>query len=164
MARRRSAKRGTYWDGLQWPQTAIVTTGTLFELIGATAQEFMPATLVSIRGSISLMNVSASGPVEAYMKILYVELNDAGTMTGDHAGLDTHEEDIATRHLWSGVRVIGSSEAGPTEEQSVHIDIDVKSKLRLHPGGKHGLILLFDTNSDTRLVCMGYLRCLLLHG
>ncbi len=161
---RRGRKRGTYWDGLQWPQTAIVTTGTLFELVGSTAQEFMPATLVSIRGSISLMCVSAAGPVEAYMKILYVELNDAGTMTGDHAGLDSHEEDIAARHLWSGVRLIGSAEAGPTEEQSVHIDIDVKAKLKLDSGGKKALILLMDTNSDSRLVSMGYLRCLLLHG
>lgn len=141
-----------------------MTTGTVFELIGPTAQEFMPATLERIRGSITLMNISAAGPTEAYLKIMYVEVNDAGTITGDHAGLDTHEEDIAVRQLWTGVRLIGSAEAGPTEEQSVHIDIDVKARVRIKTSGKAILALIMDTDANSRLVTMGYLRCLLSHG
>ena len=44
MGRRRGggSRRGTYWDGIQVPLTALTATDSVVVLVDATAQEFMP--------------------------------------------------------------------------------------------------------------------------
>ena len=153
----RGKRNGYYWDGLQWPATALTTAPSLFELIGQTAQEFMPGTLVRIRGFIALRGAHASSMGDCVQKIMYVELNDAGTMTGDHAGIDTHEEDIAQRQLWTHHAVVGHLDASP---EVVIIEVDVRVKIRLEPHSKKALILLADVVTNGTVTSSGYLRCL----
>ena len=155
--RKSGPKAGYYWDGLQWPATALTTAPSLFELIGPTAQEFMPGTLVSIRGFIALRGSHASSMGDVIHKIMYVEVNDAGTMTGDHAGIDTHEEDIAQRQLWTHHAVVGHLDASP---EVITIEVEVKVKLKLEPHGKKILVLLADVVTNSTVTSSGYLRCL----
>ena len=166
-ARRRTGgggrkKRGTYWDGIQFPTTSLTTTQAVFVLVDTTAQEFMPATLERIRGSLNVRSFHATSNVAVRMKIMYVEVNDAQTMTGDHAATDTHEEDIAIRQLWT------KSMAMPALDENANsienFEIDVKAKLKLEPSGKKLLVLLVDASAASSAVLSGYLRCLLLHG
>ncbi len=160
--KRRSAGRrnGYYWDGLQWPDTAIVTAGTVFELIAPTAQEFMPGTLVRIRGHIAMRNIHATSTATILQKIMYLEVNDAGTITGDHQGIDTHEEDIARRQLWTHLAVIPALDntGGPNV---VIIEVDVKVKVKLEASGKMILALLADVVSASTVNTTGYLRALI---
>ncbi len=164
--RRQAPRRGYYWDGLQWPSTDVGTAGVALELIGPVAQEFMPGTLVRVRGHISLINGgsdSTSGPTTMGMKLMYLEVNDAGTITGDHAAIDTHEEDIAMRQLWTHHARLGQSvAAGP--EATVDIEVDVKAKLKLVASGKWILALLLDATPINRAQTVGYLRCLIQHA
>ncbi len=158
-AGRRSARRtGYYWDGLQWPATAISAGNTLFELIGPTAQEFMPGTLVRVRGHITLRPDTATDN-EVVMKMMYLEVNDAGTITGDHQGIDTHEEDIAIRQLWTY-----DYQQGTVQGQPVTAEIDVRVKVKLSASGKFILALLADAVSGSRTSLSGYLRALILHS
>ncbi len=170
-SRRRYApqKRGKYWDGLQWPLTNTNVAGTVLVLVGSVAQEFMPATMTRIRGFISLSNSStdaATAGVTVGAKIMYVELDDALAMTGDHAALDTHEEDIAQRQLWTyhhRLHAAGANlDAGDIDR--VTIEVDVKVKIVLEPHGKKALVLLLDASDTNRVQSVGYLRCLLVHG
>ncbi len=143
-----------------------MTTGVVFELIGPVAQEFMPGTLVRIRGWVTLANSGANkaaSGVSYGMKIMYVEVNDAGTMTGDHQALDTHEEDIANRQLWARAGRLSVTDAS-ANDASVDIEIDVKAKLKLRASGKWILALLLDTNADSKLESTGYIRALILHA
>ncbi len=177
MTRRRTSrgrsKRGYYWDGLQFPPTNIASTTSVFELVGSTAQEFMPATMVRIRGHLTLANngsdASTAG-VDCGLKIMYVEADDALLMTGDHQGIDTHEEDIAARQLWTyhdrlHERGTGTdTDGGKSTIDTVRIEIDVKVKIILVPSGKKLLVLLADASAANRLQLSGYIRCLLQHG
>ena len=160
--RGRGKKRGYYWDGLQFSTTALDTTDIALVLVDATAQEFMPATLLRIRGHLSVRSFHATSNVAVRMKLLYVEVNDAGTMTGDHSATDTHEEDIAIRQLYTNnLHMPALDENGST----IHnFEVDVKAKLKLEPSGKKLLVLLVDASTTSSAVISGYLRCLLLHG
>ncbi len=162
MGRRGSQRTGYYWDGLQFTKTTILSTGNAFVLVDATALEFMPSTLTRIRGQLALGAIStASNTVQ--LKILEAEVNDAGTMTGDHAGIDTHEEDIAVRQLWTGT-FMQQTVATDDGFASADIDIDVRVKLKLKASGKKLLLLLADATTSTRTEMAGYLRCLLQHS
>lgn len=151
-----------YWDGLQWAATSIDTTVVSFVLIDTTAQEFMPATLIRIRGNLGVRSFHATSQVAMTLKIMYVEVNDAQSMTGDHAPIDTHEEDIAQRQLYAT-----TFQMPPLDEPGNNIrnwEIDVKAKLKLEPHGKKLLVLLAQCDGATSANLNGYLRCLLLHG
>ena len=159
-------RRGYYWDGLQFGSTAITTSGASFELINPTAQEFMPGTLVRIRGNLTLQNAGSdkvNGNVSVGLKIMYLEVNDAGTITGDSAGIDTHEEDIARRQLWTHHALLGSS--GSTSNWATQfLPVDIKAKVKLESSGKMILALLADASQTNRAVIAGYLRCLIMHA
>lgn len=157
MGKHRQQKR-YYWDGLQWPSTAIDTAVVAFELIGSTAQEFMPGTLERIRGNISIRGIHATTTAIVTAKLMYVEMNDAQSMSGDHAPIDTHEEDIAIRQLWTWTGFVGAlDEAGGN---LVQIPIDVRAKVRLESAGKKSLLLLMQNTSASSALCLGYLRAL----
>ncbi len=165
----RGGRKGFYWDGLQWPLTNVGTGGAALVLVDTTAQEFMPATLVTIRGFMSMScsdTDAATAGVTVGAKIMYVEVNDAQTMTGDHAALDTHEEDIAQRQLWTyhnRLQAAGANlDAG--DIHTVEIEINVKVKIKLEPHGKKLVVLLLDASSNSRLQSVGYLRAGLVHG
>ena len=163
---RTSKRRGYYWDGINWPNTAIASAGTIFEVIGPTAQEFMPGTLVRVRGQVTLMNSGANKAASGIsygLKLMYVEINDAGTVTGDHQGIDTHEEDIAQRQLWARMGRLSVTDAS-ANDASIDIEVDVKAKLKLRASGKWILALLADANADTKLEMTGGLRALIMHA
>ena len=168
---RQAPRRGYYWDGLQWPATAVPAgpAQTALVLVDSTAQEFMPATLVRIRGNMWVQNsgsASDAGPSVINAKLMYVEVTDAQTMSGDHQAIDTHEEDIAIRQLWAHTWRGAATVAG-AEDEAVVIDaeVDVKAKLKLHASGKALLLMLLETSSAANFwVTGGYLRCLLQHG
>ena len=163
---RQAPRRGYYWDGLQFANTDIGTTTVVFELIGPTAQEFMPGTLVRTRGHLTVINGgsdSTNGPTTVAMKLMYLEVNDAGTITGDHAAIDTHEEDIAMRQLWTHHHRLGQSvAAGP--EEGLSIEVDVRAKVKLVASGKWILALLAQANNANRSQLSGYLRSLIMHA
>ncbi len=156
---RGKGRRGYYWDGLQVPRTTTPTTTAVNVLVDTTAQEFMPATLTRIRGILTF-SMSADTVNECRAKLLYVEVNDAQTMTGDHAAIDTHEEDIAQRQLWAAQYM----QPATTVRTSQGFEIDVKAKLRLEPHGKKLLVLLVQAASATRTDFTLNARCLLQHG
>ncbi len=170
MARRsrgRSSKRGYYWDGVQWPRTSINSGQTALVLIDSTAQEFMPATLVRVRGYIHLDargSVSETEPGDVMQKMMYVEINDAQAMTGDHSGIDTHEEDIAQRQIWTHAWGSGKVAAESVDTPQIQIEVDVKVKIKIEPHGKKLLLLLQDSSTSNLHGSTGYLRCLLQHG
>ncbi len=164
-SRRRSGgagRSGFYWDGLQWAATAVGITDVFFVLVGGVAQEFMPSTLVRVRGNIALRGFHATQACDLQMKIMYVEITDAGAVSGDHNAIDTHEEDIAIRQLWTYTTVVAPvDEPGPNV---LTIPVDIKAKVKLEPSGKKALVLVVATTLDTAVFCTGYLRCGLLHS
>ncbi len=171
MARRRSRKpsRGTYWDGLQTVLTNIPSAGAALILVDATAQEFMPATMDGIRGFMYLANSgsdAATAGVLCGCKIMYLETDDAGVITGDWNGLDTDEEDIAERQLWSYMRhfVTRGAAADASDTSEVNIELEVKAKVKLSSSGKKKLLLLVDASPTNRLQMTCYLRAHLSHG
>ncbi len=158
----RAKKRGYYWDGLQWPSTTLTTAGVAFVLVDTTAQEFMPATVERVRGFISYRCFHATETGIVGMKVMYVEVNDAQTITGDHAAFDTHEEDIAQRQLWTHHGMVGAlDEPGPNV---ITIEVDIKVKIKLEPHGKKLLILFAEVTTANAVASVGYLRVLLAHG
>ncbi len=160
--RRRQATRGTYWDGIQFPATSLTTSGSIFVLVDTTAQEFMPATVKRIRGHLGLRSFHATTQVRVGLKIMYVEVNDAQTMTGDHSAFDTHEEDIAIRQMYTK-----TFQMPPLDELGDNIfnfEVDVKSQLKLEPSGKKLLVLLAEADFNSAVNMDGYLRVLLHHG
>ncbi len=160
---RQSGKRPTYyWDGIQWPSTTITTGQTIFEIVAPTAQEFMPATVERIRGFVCLRGIHATSETTVGQKLGYYEIDDAGNITGDVSAIDTHEEDIALRHLWSAHSILSAEDQpGPSV---VNIEIDVRAKVKLSASGKMILALLQEVASASTAVSAGYLRCLLRHG
>lgn len=99
------------------------------------------------------------------LKMMYVELDDAGAMSGDHTAIDTHEEDIAARQLWTYHTSFPATVAGAeTEGPVVTVEVDVKVKIKIFPSGKHALLLLADASATNSVQMAGYLRALLLHG
>jgi len=152
-------RKGYYWDGLQVPRTAVTTTNSVNVLVDTTAQEFMPATLMRIRGMLTFIP-SADTVNECRAKLVYVEVNDAQTMTGDWSAIDTHEEDIAQRQLWAGQY----SQPATANRTAVDLEIDVKVKLKLSAAGKHLLVLLLQAATTGRTDSLLNARCLLLHG
>lgn len=164
-----SSKKGTYWDGIQFPSTAIGSAGTVIELIAPTAQEFMPATMDRIRGHLWFQNGGSdadTGAVGVACKIMYLEINDAGTITGDHQGIDTHEEDIAQRQLWTYITQLprANADTEETKNEIVRIEVDVRVSIKISSAGKHILALLADATAGNRANFGGYLRCHLSHG
>ncbi len=166
--RSRSRKR-VYTDGLQWPLTNIGASNTLFELIGTTAQEFMPAKLDRIIGNMTLANSgsdAATAGVDVGLKIMYVEVNDAQTITGDHKGIDTNEEDIAQRQLWAWhgrLQTMGAA-ADASDIDVIQFDIDTHGSLTLEPHGKKLLLLIADATAANRAQITGNIRIFLEHG
>ncbi len=159
---RQAPRRGYYWDGLQWPSTAIVTAGTAFELVGPTAQEFMPGTITRIRGFITMMQSSTTGGQLAH-KIMYLEVNDAGAITGDHQAIDTDEEDIAMRQLWThqmSSRAVATSDG----QENLNVEVDVRVKVKLQASGKWILALIADATTASTYITSGYLRALIQHA
>ena len=115
-----------------------------------------------IRGWINLAADAVSGN-SVGLKLLYAETNDAGTMTGDHSGIDTQEEDVAVRQLWTAYYVqqtVASTDALRVQTY----EVDIKAKLKLEASSKKQLVLLMTAASANRTESSGYLRCLLLHG
>lgn len=169
---RQSGRRpGYYWDGIQLPATAVPAGAAqnIIVLIDQTAQEFMPATLVRIRGNMWVHNsgtASDGGATVLNAKLMYLEVNDALTVTGDHQAIDTNEEDIAARQLWQHTYRAGATVAGQEDEALViDTEIDVKAKLRLRASGKWLLVLLSETSSPANFWTQGAsLRCLMRHG
>ena len=160
---RRGKRRRYYWDGLQFPATNVPVANNVHVLVGTTAQEFMPGTVVRVRGSLCLMSTDSSA-TEVGMKLMYVEFNDAQTMSGDHLPIDTHEEDIAARQLWTYYTTIRGSTAGQPDDIR-QIDLDVRSKVRLVPSGKMSLVLLSSATTTSRASISGYVRvCVLMDG
>ncbi len=167
--RGRSSRRRGYWDGIQFPSTAIQTSGVVFVLVGSTATEFMPATCVSIRGWLwwqASGTAADVGAVQVYNKIMLVEVNDAQTMSGDHQAQDTHEEDIAQRQLWTYATQLPRAKVDTqeTENEVVRIEINVRVSIKLPSHGKKLLVLLADSSIDNRANMGGYLRCYLRHN
>ena len=160
--RRRRPRRASYWDGIQFASTALTTTDSLFELVGTTRQEFMPSTVVRILGDLSFRGVNATVQTTVTAKIMYVEVNDAQTMTGDHSSFDTHEEDIAQRQFWNFTTFINPLDE-PTG-QLVNVHIDVKGKVKLDPAGKKLLVLLIRASGASSATVAGYVRVLTLMG
>ena len=163
----RASRKGYYWDGVQWPNANISATGTELELVNPIAQEFMPSTLVRIRGFVQFSNTgsdAATGGADLGAKILYVEVNDAGAVTGDHAAIDTHEEDIARRQLWTYFTRFPAGGSTSAASETVRIEVDVRVKIKLEASGKNILLLLLQATNSNRIATAGYLRCLLLHG
>ncbi len=154
MSRGRKKKR-YYWDGLQVANQAVIAAGSENAIIAQTRQEFMPSTLIRVRGQITYEAITATGNL-VRSKLMYVEVNDASAMTGDHAAIDTHEEDIAVRQLWtyqyiqSAINTVGHET----------VEIDIKAKVKLDPAGKKLLVLLTQSTSDNRTRMDFYLRAL----
>ncbi len=151
-----------YWDGIQWPSTTITTGQTIFELVSPTAQEFMPATLERIRGVICLRGIHATSEATVGQKIGYYEIDDAGNITGDVSAIDTHEEDIALRQIWSQHTLLGAEDQpGPG---IINIEVDVRAKVKFSASGKMILALIQEVAAASTAVSAGYLRCLMRHG
>ena len=89
-----------------------------------------------------------------------LEVNDAGTLTGDDQGIDSHEEDIAKRQLWMSSGTIFEEVPAAMGVREVNFIINVNVKIILgHP--KQELIMLLDSSANSRLQTTGYLRVLL---
>ncbi len=156
-----------FWDGIQWPATAApATPGLDLHALGAQVQlHDGPATLQRIRGVVwnhhagSVADTSASVLAQ---KIMYVELNDAGAMTGDWQGHDTDAEDVTRRQLWTRMTRGQVAAAGAeTTNVVVHIDIDIKVKIRIETSAKGMLVLLTESDAAANhWLHGGYLRAL----
>ena len=158
--RRGRGKKTYYWDGIQVPLTSL-SSSAVVEVVGTGSTEFKPSTLVRIRGHICFVSTATSGTTVA-AKILYVELNDAGAMTGDHAAIDTHEEDIAARQLWTYYRPLRGATAGQPDDVAF-AEVDVKAKLRLESHGKKSVVLLLEGSSGANASFTVNLRALLMN-
>ncbi len=170
MASRRRGKGGRggkrrlyYWDGIQIARSAVDTALTPIELIGPIQQEFHGGTLVRVRGWISLENAGSAGAgsgATVVLKLMYLEVNDAGNLTGDATPIDTNEEDIAARQLWMYSGRFDKLAIAGDVVQGQQIEVDVKSKVKLAPAGKHILVLLAEANVANVVGITLYLRAL----
>jgi len=150
-----------YWDGLQWPETTLGSSRVILILVGTTATEFMGRTLVSVRGYLSFLSLATANPVRVASKLVLIELNDAGTITSDVFPIDTHEEDISWRQLWSYSNLLSEAPtAGNSILAGAQIEINVKVKIKLPNDGKHALALISQADVASSCSFAGYLRCL----
>ncbi len=172
MTRRRTSRgsgktQRRYWDGLQFPSTAIPTTRLILVLVDAVASEFMDRTVVSVRGFLNYHATgsdSDNGIVRVASKLVGARFIDAGTIAEDVQPIDTHEEDIATRQLWTHSCVLAGSPAGAEFRASgagiLNLEINVKVKIRMTPDGKMRLVLIIEADVPNRALVAGYLRVL----
>ncbi len=126
----------------------------------------MPGTLVRIRGNLVIANTGSdrtNGATDVGLKIMYVEVNDAGTISGDHAGIDSEEEDIANRQLWAMMTRVMKATADDNSPR-VEVEVDVRAKVKLVASGKWILALLADATTANRAQMTGQLRCLIMHA
>jgi len=158
---RQAPRRGYYWDGLQLPTTTLASP-IVGVLSGTTAQEFMPGTIVRCRGWLNFVSTATSA-TDVAAKIMYVEVNDAGTMTGDHAAIDTHEEDIANRQLWAYYGMVRGATAGQPDDV-VRLEIDVRAKVKLVASGKWILALILGGTTGANASVAGQIRTLIMHA
>ena len=121
----------------------------------------MPATLMSVRGWMTYIQ-TADTAVHFASKMMLVEYDDAGAMPMDHEAIDTDEEDIARRQLWTYYGYF-NPRAATTREQ-ITIEVNVKIKIRIPSAGKHALVVVSDAEVTNRVFIAGYLRGLLLMG
>jgi len=163
-----SRKKPRYiWTGLQVNAPTVITTGGVANVIVSeqTVENLGAVTLERIVGELRLTNDgsdAANGGVSAMGKILVAEVNDAGAMTGDHAGFDTGEDDIAKRHLWSGATFL-SDRLAASPMQTKDWQIDVHGRVRLQDQ-KVIIVLLLDVSVTNRARFVLYVRCLLRVG
>ncbi len=151
------------WSGLQVGVTDVGVTGVALVLVGGVEIErYGKATVVAVRGHMQFLNNdsdAAAGNVVFGAKLMKLEINDAGTLTGDDQGIDTNEEDIAKRQLWTGHGVLPKRLAdGRVEHINFILNVGVFVVLA-HP--KEELIMLLDASIANRLQVASYIRVLL---
>jgi len=152
----------TYWAGIQFPTTAITTGRLINVLVDKTVGEFMSRTIVSVRGWITYANHgsdSVNGPVRVASKLGLVDANDAGTLN-EFQPLDTDQEDIARRQLWTYSTIIPQTELNAGEGRVIQVEINVKVKIKLPPTGKALFVMVHSADITNRAVIAGYLRAL----
>ena len=163
--RRRSRGRAkpTYkWSGLQWENIAVSANGVALILVGGVEIErYGKCTVQAIRGGMTFHNTdsdAAGGVVRVGAKIGVYNVNDAGTLTDDVAGLDTHEEDISKRQLWTYTDFFRASATNLTVERRV--EVYVKAGIILGDA-KSELMLVANSSVVNRVRVTGYLRALI---
>lgn len=166
MARRRSKRgasarrRGYYWDGVQTAEVVVTAADSFFVLIDGIDQEQHPGTMVRIRGTIAFRATTATSN-NVFSKLLYLPVDDAGNVPGDDSAIDVHEEDIAARQLWNHV-YIQPAAAVAAHQPVVHVDVDIKAKLKLWVSGKQELMLLVRGVNNARTNVIVNLRALIM--
>ncbi len=151
------------WSGLQVGSTDVPTTGVAFVLVGGVEIErYGKCTVMGVRGWMEFANSdsdAANGVVRANAKLMKLQINDAGTLTGDDQAIDTNEEDIAKRQLWTYQSILTKQLAdGLTHRRVQSVEVRVKVVLG-HP--KEELVMLCDSSASNRLQVNLYLRALL---
>lgn len=170
MTRRRTSHGGSrrkklayYWDGVQFPPT-LVTTARLFSvLVDRVDSEDRGRVLQTIRGYLTYQNGGTdaqNGAVRVVSKIMMFNLNDAGAVTDDTGAIDTQEEDIALRQLWTYSTVLPGALGLPADSLPVTIEIEVKVKIVIPPNGKVNVALMTAADVTNRCLLSGYLRAL----
>ncbi len=154
--------------GVQWPTTDISTLGVALVVVSELhVERHGQLTVERIRGNVHIFNSdtdATGGGVQVAAKILLVELDDAGAVTGDHSGIDTHEEDIAVRHLWmQNVRCSANAVADEFRDGGYNLEVDVKVRIKIS-SPKQALLLFMASNVSNRGQSCGYLRSLLRVG
>ena len=161
---RATKSKPTYkWSGLQAGSTDVSTSGTAFVLVGGTeVEQYGKCTVVSVRGTLEVANSdsdAANGVVKYGIKLMKLNINDAGTITDDAFGIDSHEEDIAKRQLWTQHGVLTKQLAdGATHRRQFILNVGVFVILA---NPKEELIMLLDAGNADRLQANCYLRVLL---
>ena len=152
------------WAGLQVNTTTdIPTAGVVAVLVAGTfVERHGSVTVQRIRGDLQIMNDdtdAANGAVNVAYKVMKIEINDAGTITGDHNALDTHEEDIAARILDQGLFRLGAAAASDFVDTWQRVHLDIKAKVRVHHA-KEEVVLLLDSSVANRARFLCNLRAL----
>ncbi len=122
----------------------------------------MSRTGVSIRGWLTYSNSGSAadiGQVRVVSKILVASLLDSGGVSDDTKAIDTHEEDIAWRQLWTYSTLL-ESPAVILEGRNLTIEVNVKVKFKLPNDGKHALVMMTQSDVVNRATLTGYLRVL----
>ncbi len=150
------------WTGLQAGNTAITTGGVAFVIVsGVEIERYGRCTLERIVGHLTFRMTDSdagTGPSRVAVKVMKLAINDAATLTGDDQAIDTDEEDIAKRQLWSYFSTMEPETASYFDVRPIEIDIRVRVKL-LHP--KEEVILLTDVSVNNRVLMDVNLRALL---
>ncbi len=140
-----------------------MTAGNLvFVIIDGFQSEFHPGTLVRVRGQIAYRATLATSN-NVLAKMMYVEVNDAQTMSGDHSAIDTHEEDIAQHIIWQHTYMQPSA-ADAGDQDAVTIEVDVRAKVKLSASGKMILALIIGGANNARTNVSVNLRALVMRA